>query len=367
MNEENVVFDVVRYTDEAVTAGSVFSSPEEESVISVKAGDGNTYDVVAWGRDNQLPYELKEKVEKNSVMSQDKFFNVLTCYGRGLEYMDLATQGEKKPLPSKETDVRRFFIRNNLKRFFAEQITDLKYYFFCVCVVILNRERTKIVRLVHKDACHVRFQKADDMGRVRNIFFADWKDNDAPDNVEVVPLLDEYDPLGDLMARADKERDPLGVFKVMPRQYTKFAIVCKMPSIPANAAPLTRNMPWYTSTVTVELLPSANAWTIPQSSGADTTTSRSSWLSDVASAAAIVRRDTRKRSVASTRTPPSSNAMCTPRHSGRKLLSAEALNATCFNASANAFPSNVYVPTGAKALPSHDVLRRAAHASASAA
>lgn len=245
MNEENVVFDVVRYTDEAVTAGSVFSSPEEESVISVKAGDGNTYDVVAWGRDNQLPYELKEKVEKNSVMSQDKFFNVLTCYGRGLEYMDLATQGEKKPLPSKETDVRRFFIRNNLKRFFAEQITDLKYYFFCVCVVILNRERTKIVRLVHKDACHVRFQKADDMGRVRNIFFADWKDNDAPDNVEVVPLLDEYDPLGDLMARADKERDPLGVFKVMPRQYTKFAIVCKMPTVGCHYYPI----PYWSATL----------------------------------------------------------------------------------------------------------------------
>ena len=43
-------------------------------------------------------------------------------------------------------------MRNNLKRFFAEQITDLKYYFFSVCVVILSRDRSKIVRLVHKDA-----------------------------------------------------------------------------------------------------------------------------------------------------------------------------------------------------------------------
>ena len=246
MKEENaVIFDVVRHADEAVTAGSVFSSPEEDNIIIVKADDGNTYDVVSWGSDNQLPYELKEKVEKNSVMSQDKFFNVLTCYGRGLEYMDLATQGEKKPLPSKDTDVRRFFIRNNMKRFFAEQITDLKYYFFCVCVVILNRERTKIVRLVHKDACHVRFQKADDMGRIKNIFFADWKDNDAPDNVEVIPLLDEYDPLGDLMARADKERDPLGIFKVMPRQYTKYAIVCKMPTVGCHYYPI----PYWSATL----------------------------------------------------------------------------------------------------------------------
>jgi hypothetical protein len=248
MKEERNIFDIARVNTvatTAVTASNVFSSPEEDNEIKVKAGDGNTYDVIAWGADNQLPYQLKEAVEKNSVMSQDKFFNVLTCYGRGLEYMDVATQGDKKPLPSKDVDVRRFFIRNNIKRFFAEQITDLKYYFFCVCVVITNRERTKIVRLVHKEACHVRFQKADEQGRINNIFYADWKDNCAPENIEVIPLLDEYDPLGDLLARTDKERDALGIFKVMPRAYTKFAIVCKMPTVGCHYYPI----PYWSATL----------------------------------------------------------------------------------------------------------------------
>lgn len=245
MNNEIVVFDVVRPRDEAVTAGSLFSLKEENSTLIVKGSDGNTYDVVAWGADNQLPYRLKEMVERNSVMSQDKFFNVLTCYGRGLEYMDSATRDTKRPLPSGDSEVRGFFIRNSMKRFFAEQVTDLKYYFFCVCVVVLNRERTKIVRLVHKDACHVRFEKADGNGRVRHIFFADWQDNDAPDNVEVIPLLDEYDPLGDLMARAGKQRDPLGIFKPMPQKYTMFAIVCKIPTVGCSYYPV----PYWSATL----------------------------------------------------------------------------------------------------------------------
>ena len=246
MTNDRIVFDIVRPAmAEAQTVGSIFSSPEEDNIVYVKANDGNTYEVVAWGADNQLPYQLKEKVEKNSVMSQDKFFNVLTCYGRGLEYMDVATRNEKNPLPTSDTEIKRFFIRNNMKRFFAEQVTDLKYYFFCVCVVILNRERTRIVRLVHKDACHVRFQKADENGRIKNILFADWKDSNQPENVEVLPLLDEYDPLGDLMARADKERDPLGIFKVMPRQYTKFAIVCRMPTVGCHYYPI----PYWSATL----------------------------------------------------------------------------------------------------------------------
>ncbi len=248
MMKEQYFFEIQKtcnIASEAVTVGSIFSSPEKEDIMEIEADDGNTYEVVAWGTNNQLPYELKERVEKNSVLSQDKFFNVLTCYGRGLEYMDMATQGEKNPLPSKEVNVRTFFMRNNMKRFFAEQVTDLKYYFFCVSVVILSNDRQKIARVVHKDACHVRFQKPDDMGRIKNIFFADWKDNDNPENVEVVPLLDEYDPLGDLMARTDKEKDPLGMFKVMPGRYKKFAIVCRMPTVGSSIYPI----PYWSATL----------------------------------------------------------------------------------------------------------------------
>lgn len=124
-------------------------------------------------------------------------------------------------------------------------MTDLKYYFFCVCVVILQRDRNKIVRVVHKDACHVRFQKADKMGRVENVFFADWRGNNAPENVEVIPLLDEYDPLGDLMARTGKEYDILGQFKKTSARHTKFAIVCRMPTVGCQYYPV----PYWSATL----------------------------------------------------------------------------------------------------------------------
>ena len=245
---EQFFFDLAKPDNVALTAetaGDIFDTSPDDTILQVRADDGNTYDVVAWGRDNQLPYELKEKVERNSVMSQDKFFNVLTCYGRGLEYMDAATRTEKNPLPTSDKEVKRFLLRNNMKRFFAEQSTDLKYYFFCVSVVILNNDRSKIVRLVHKDACHIRFQKADAMGRIKHVLFANWRNNDQPDHVEAIPLLDEYDPLGDLMARTDKERDPLGQFKPMPGRFKKFAIVCRMPTVGCQYYPI----PYWSATL----------------------------------------------------------------------------------------------------------------------
>ncbi len=221
----------------AVTSGNIFSSPETDNEIAVKVGN-EEFTVIGWGDDNQLPYQLKEAVEKNSVMSQNKYFNVLTCYGRGIEYMKLDSAEDKRHIPCVDEGVRNFFVRNNVKRFFAEQITDLKYYFFCVCVVILNRERTKILRLVHKDACHVRFEKADEKGVIKHVFYADWKDNNSPDNIEVVPLLDEIDPLGDLLARVGREKDMTGRFFAAPRSQTKFAIVCRIPTVGCQYYPV---------------------------------------------------------------------------------------------------------------------------------
>lgn len=214
----------------AVTSGDVYSSPETLETMSVKADNGKDYTIVCWGANNQLPYEIKDLIEKNSVMAQNKFFNTLTCYGRGLEYMDVATMGDKDPRPTSDKDVLKFQLRNSLKRFFAEQIVDLKYYFFTVAVLILDRQRKNIVKVIHKDACHCRFEVADkNTGHIGHVLYANWKDNNTPDHVEAVPLLDERDPLGDLLARTGKEPDTLGQFKPDKMSVAKYAIVMKMP------------------------------------------------------------------------------------------------------------------------------------------
>ena len=212
--------------DETTT---VFASPEafNEVPITVK---GKTYTYISWGDNNLLPYEIEKKIEKNSVMSQNKLFNLLTCYGRGLEYMDVATMGDKAPKPTTDKEICVWQLRNSVKRFFAEQIVDMKHYFFCVAVFLLSNDRKKILRIVHKDACNIRFEKADKKGRISHVFYADWKrENVDPDSVEVIPLLDLWDPYGDLMARTGRQKDEWGFFE--EERGTKFAVVCTMPTV----------------------------------------------------------------------------------------------------------------------------------------
>lgn len=174
-----------------------------------------------WGVDNELPYKIRDLVGSDEVTAQNKFFNVLACYGAGPVLNGADGQ------PTTLTDAIRFKRRTGLSTFFLEQITDMKYYFMSVCVVILSRDGTQINRLVHKDACFCRLAKADKAGRINYVYYANWKKgNLQKDDIERIPLLREDDPIGDLMVKMGREpgqdgrcaeRTPLRKFAVLLR------------------------------------------------------------------------------------------------------------------------------------------------------
>ena len=93
--------------------------------ITVK---GKTYTYVPFGADDQLPFEIIQKVGDNMVMSQNKFYNVLTCYGQGIRFYD-----KKTKLETENEDVQLFTFRNQLNRFYIEQCTDMKYFMSVHC------------------------------------------------------------------------------------------------------------------------------------------------------------------------------------------------------------------------------------------
>lgn len=210
-----------------VESGSIFDDDGTTPLVEIEIGK-KSYAYIPFGEDNMLPYELIRRIGESSVMAQNKLFNVLTCYGMGLQYNDVETK-----LPSKDQEVNLFRMHNSMSRFFLEQITDMKYFFFCVSAIILNKKGDKIVGIRHKEACYCRFTQSKN-GRSEYVLYANWRNSVNPDNVEVLPLLDELDPLGDLQKRMGLDGQN---GKVRSRQSTQpackervFAIVTRFPT-----------------------------------------------------------------------------------------------------------------------------------------
>ena len=187
---------------------------------------GRTREMYApWGVDNELPYKIRDLVGSDEVTAQNKFFNVLACYGAGPVLN--GADGQPTTLP----DAIRFRRRTGLGTFFLEQITDMKYYFMAVSVIILSKDGTQINRLVHKDACFCRLAKADKSGRISHVYYANWKKGNLQrGDVERIPLLREDDPIGDLMVKMGREPGQDGRCCVRT-PLRKFAVLLRFPTV----------------------------------------------------------------------------------------------------------------------------------------
>ena len=210
---------------------------DEDSYANAVSIPGTNYRYIPFGADDQLPYAMINMIGKDEILAQNQCFNVLTCYGGGLKYVDYNTEK-----PTRDPEIKRFYDRNFLPAFWIDQITDFKYFYFAVAVIILSRDGSKIVQIRHKEACNCRLEKAEN-GRIGHIFYGDFRDK-APtkDAVEVLPLLDLVDPLGDLLVRMGKEPGNDGICRERTKD-RKFAIVMRFPTPGLQYYPV----PYYTS------------------------------------------------------------------------------------------------------------------------
>lgn len=211
--------------------------------------DGRNVTFVCYGADNMFPYHLQNLIQANSVTARCQIFNIQTCYGQGLHIVEKPCPNElsEKSDPSDKSDeISEFQLRNNLPRLFLEQVTDIKYYDFTVLLLCLSRDRRQIVRVRHRDACHVRFTPRGASGQPESIVVANFRHgNPAP--AETFTLLDPSDPLSDLLVRTGREADPrtgkLRTAKQVAAEPYTYAVLCRMPTVGYAYYPL----PYYTA------------------------------------------------------------------------------------------------------------------------
>ena len=119
---------------------------EEHNIAPIIINDRMKY--IPWGGDNQMPYNIIDLIESDETMSTCQMFNAEVCYGSGLVYdTELATA-------QVQAQVDDFVLDNDLASYFLGVCQDFKHFGFCVSVIILNEDASRIVRIVRKQACY---------------------------------------------------------------------------------------------------------------------------------------------------------------------------------------------------------------------
>ncbi len=230
--------------DYAGDANSIFDSGPFSDVqhrpITIK---GKAYEYVTWGTDDQLPYNILKRLSSNMITAQCQAFNILACYGQGVRFVNRET---KKDVDDKE--IRNFCLHNSLQEVFLEQSTDMKYWYWCVSTIILSRDGKQIVSVGAKDAiyCRLEYAPSTKSKTVEHLFYGNFQAGKTiEDEIEVIPLLNMKDPLGDLQLRMGLSPDPKTGEKRKPTNDRKFAIISRMATPGCQYYPT----PYYMSTL----------------------------------------------------------------------------------------------------------------------
>ena len=200
-----------------VNSSSVFK--EDVDIVPTIVDDSLSY--VPWGADNQMPYNVIDLIESDETLATCQLFNAEVCFGSGLSYD--CTQA----VPTTADSVEEWLLDNDLASYWLGVCQDFKHFGFAVSVVILNNEGTKILRLLRKEACYCRFAVADKSGRIPKILYANWRSLSAPQEIEVLELLDPASPWRDL-----QERIATG------SRCRKFAVLTRVPTPDSTYYPI---------------------------------------------------------------------------------------------------------------------------------
>jgi len=217
----------------------IYESMDDINTTFVRVGN-RWYEYVDFGKDNLAPYRNQQLIEANMVMSGCQLFNIQSCYGQGIHFLDRET-GEM----TKDKEIRDFCLRNAIHHQWLRMATDIKYNFFSVMVIYLSRDHSKIVQIRMRNACDCRFTKRNEFGQIEHVLVGDFRSGRSQ-TIEAIPLLDEIDPLGDLEYRLGKAPHIYTSEKIAEPPMgscCKFAILCLVPTPGYRYYPI----PYYTS------------------------------------------------------------------------------------------------------------------------
>ena len=204
-----------------IKSSEVFKEAEEISPRHVS--DKVSY--MPWGADDQMPYDIINLIESDETLSTCQMFNAEVCYGSGLVY-----QTDEMCKQKVVNEVEEFFLDNDMASYFLGVCQDFKHFGFAVSVIILNEQGNKVVRVLRKEACYVRFAPANKEGVIPQVLYANWRNSVRAEQVEVIPLLNPQSPWTDLQAQAKKGK-------------RKFAVVSRVPTPDSTYYPI----PYYAS------------------------------------------------------------------------------------------------------------------------
>lgn len=164
----------------------------------------NNRKIILWGDNNLLPQEILEHIEQDEVVYRANEFNKATHFGLGLTYFTerrIKNEIVKEYIEIPEVD--DWFEENDIQRLYLEMVNDYESLSNPFTGMVLSKDKSKIARVLRKQAPWCRWGKQADSGKVESMFYhSDWSETGSENEAVQYDVLSTFDPLNDLLSRS---------------------------------------------------------------------------------------------------------------------------------------------------------------------
>ena len=160
--------------------------------------------VAPWGTENNLPTELRLKIEKSEIISTNLRFNRDVAYGLGPMLVKIIRDSNGKVadyVPLEDGKEYEFFDRNDISMFVLEQLTDLVYFHNSFAEIMPAESGNSIYNIKHLEAEFSRWSVANNKGLIENHLYADQWSKPNADKIQRSQVIDEFNALQDAKSR----------------------------------------------------------------------------------------------------------------------------------------------------------------------
>lgn len=163
----------------------------------------NKVEYASWGDNNHYPDDAENTIEATSVLKTGLNYKVRCCYGQGVVPVEMIGFDDKNNeifQPVRDKDVLSYLRGMVFRKYHGASFRDLIKFGNCFPVLVFNEAGNKIVRAQIMNARHCRLS----VDKHKLLVYGDFK-NSMPveKDTAVIDMLDENDPVYDLMWRRD--------------------------------------------------------------------------------------------------------------------------------------------------------------------
>jgi hypothetical protein len=183
-------------------AAFTFTGDAKEKHTVINPEDKSSGEIAFWGADNKYPDTFLKALRLNGSGGAGLRFLKSTHYGQGFHLFKNETDDKDKlqkkivTLKDAGTDIKDFFKRNRLERFWNEHIADLETFYVSQPEFILTKDFSKIHSVRRLQASKVRYEKINkSTGLIENAYFChNWSASTKSDSefVRKLPVIDSY-------------------------------------------------------------------------------------------------------------------------------------------------------------------------------